>query len=329
MLKKLAPYLILFTISLFLAYKASLPEEGRTLSSVKWFEAEGKLSKVFYKKASKLELTILPHENGYFAREQLFTEGKPTSTSSFKTSQRFLEFAQSFKPFYVKRVIGKVDKEKKTRFGFFDDPKKQTILELHHEKTPKKTFQIGHRSFGSSQIYLFDEDQGEALLVDSRPFDDLDKAKTKMINRLVHKIALKDIEEVAIKKDTQKALWKHNQKEKRFYDAKKGDAKESGSYLTWIEKIGKLRVLSYLDASSHKELLTKTPLFSLELLSKTQAAEKITFWKIEKGAKGPLASPGKTTYFVLSSHLQRAAKVSSNRLEPLDKDLSNLLLTNE
>lgn len=326
MLKKLGPYIVLFFISLGLAYYASLPDLEKSKGDLRWLDlADVKITEVRFS-GKDMDLHISQKGRGYWAEISKDKEGKaPTTQSSpvygFKVNSRFQDLLGYFKPLLVKRLIGTIPKEKRGTFGLLEEGHSLEIL------TPNKTYRflLGDRSYGSSNMYVMDQESNEVLLVISKPFDDLSKASSLLFERDLFDEALDNIEKIEIKRGEATVTWDHTEKDQKgmlIWRDDQPDAEANSAYKSWIEKVDKLKVVRFATPQEHASLGNEKILFSVTLLREGKQVETLTFRKTGTEDK---TKESQLDYWVSSNFLGWHGKLSNNRFESLDKDLPQLM----
>lgn len=266
------------------------------------------------------------------------TEVKPTPTPAptrenerFLASDKLKEMMDEFNPLEALRVIGKVSGDALEEFGLKTPEGSVRIVEKGgnaHE------FRVGKKAFGTQNVYLLDVARGEVILVDGMAVDTIRRARARLYERRLTAavydelsgadVSVPGVDNAAARVRKMRVAKKDEQGELVWTDdGGKGEAKPS--YKTWLSKLERLRLTSFAKAEDEALVKAARVVFEVTLYAKGAEVDRLTFLKsaAQPGAADPESA--KDTYWVRSGLIKVPARLSADRVDPVEKDLATIL----
>lgn len=240
----------------------------------------------------------------------------------FLAGERLDDIVKGLNPLLASRVFKDVSDEQLSEFGLKDA---QQVFTIKGSDGQIITLRLGRKSYGSSSRFAMevskDGKNGRVFLIDDQNFENLERAPVRLYDRRLVAVELADVQKATIiteGKPPKKLA--HTQRDKSgellWTDDEEGaTAKPSND--SWMERISKLRLLSYGEEADEARLATVKPAFEVVLEKDGKVVDTMRFKKE--------TVEGKPVYWVISDFLKVHAKVPPARLEPIEKDLGTVL----
>lgn len=240
----------------------------------------------------------------------------------FLAGERLDDIVKGLNPLLASRVFKDVSDDQLAEFGLKDA---QQVFTIKGSDGQIITLKLGRKSYGSSSRFAMEVSKegkpGRVFLIDDQNFENLERAPVRLYDRRLVAIELGDVQKATIITDGKppKKL-AHTQRDKSgellWTDDEEGaTAKPSND--SWMERISKLRLLSYGEEADEARLATVKPAFEVVLEKDGKVVDTMRFKKE--------TVEGKPVYWVTSDFLKVHAKVPPARLEPIEKDLGTVL----
>jgi hypothetical protein len=246
------------------------------------------------------------------------------------TKERFLagekldDVVKGLNPLTASRVFKDVTDEQLGEFGL---KAASQVFVVKGKDGQTLTLKLGRKSYGSSSRFAMEvlagDKPGRVFLIDDQNFENLERAPVRLYDRRLVAMELGDVQKATISSEgrASKRL-AHSQRDKNgellWTDDEEG-AQAKPSNDSWMERIAKLRLVSYSDAAEEARLAQVKPLFEVALEKDGKVVDTLRFKKEMQ--------EGKTVYWVTSDFLRAHAKVPPARLEPIEKDLGTVLVS--
>lgn len=240
----------------------------------------------------------------------------------FLAGERLDDIVKGLNPLLASRVFKDVKDEQLAEFGLKDA---QQVFTVKGADGQLLTIKLGRKSYGSSSRFAMevgkDGKNGRVFLIDDQNFENLERAPVRLYDRRLVAIELGDVQKATIMMEG-KAPKKlaHTQRDKNgellWTDDEEGAAPKPSND-SWMERISKLRLLSYAEEADDARLASVKPAFEVILEKDGKVVDTLRFKKE--------TVDGKPVYWVTSDFLKVHAKVPPARLEPIEKDLGTVL----
>jgi hypothetical protein len=240
----------------------------------------------------------------------------------FLAGERLDDIVKGLNPLLASRVFKDVSDDQLNEFGLKDA---QQVFTIKGSDGQIITLKLGRKSYGSSSRFAMEVSKegkpGRVFLIDDQNFENLERAPVRLYDRRLVAVELGDVQKATIISEGKppKKL-AHTQRDKSgellWTDDEEGaTAKPSND--SWMERISKLRLLSYGEEADEARLVTVKPAFEVVLEKDGKVVDTMRFKKE--------TVEGKPVYWVTSDFLKVHAKVPPARLEPIEKDLGTVL----
>ena len=310
---RILPYLVLFIVGLGGAYWASVPK-GKSSKGQLWLNLEGKIKEVQYIGDSVEVLVDIPNR---------WIEVNPTGDSTakrqvFKAGKTLDDVLKGLEKIYAIKVIGSLKDIDSKEYGLENS---KTRLDVVTEET-KYSFDVGKRSFQTSNVFLHDSNRKEVILASRNAINLLRNAKARLYERSPIDFKLNDNvslvkvrrggDSIEIEKkgkdDKGKLLWKRKDKEQPSQDL--------GS---WLNKVVKLQAKKYADPKHRQDFDKLSVILEASFFDREKSVDTIKIVKREKGKE-------KFEYWLTSSYVGSYVLLDGNRAKTLIQDFQNLIL---
>lgn len=315
-------YALLMVVGLGLAYWASLPEEeGSEGEKAVFSVSPASVMSLTYETPKTYVQVARKGGEGRFwatvASKKKTGDGKAQKQEkeTFPVNDRFQEILEGVNPLMAVRVIGTVDE---TKLGEYGLDKTESSLSIKAEGDGSYQVVLGDTSYGSSN--RFAKSGGEVILLDGKRFESLERAKFRLYERDPLDFKFQETTKARIVAGDESQTLHH-------IDVKKGDGRRWGfsedpdsaeaSLGSWMDKISRLRIMTYAKPDQRKNLEKASSFLRVELIEEDDVMDELVFKR--------LTADGETTYWVSSNHLGTYGKVSTNRMKPIEGDLQNIL----
>jgi hypothetical protein len=326
MRRDLMIYSLLLVLGLGGAYYFSLPDNTKESNQqlVEWIRLAPKsIDSISYTgKKVIVEATRLKGGEGFVIKSTNAEAAaeSPDREEIFKANTKFNELVEKFNPLYVKRDLGAPKPEQLVEYGLSEPV---AVFKVRTGKGDKDAFELnlGKGSYGNKSTFALDVKKGKAVLFDSQIFNDIENARKRLFEQRLFALAFDEVASVDIAaggKDKSIETKRDNSGEVQWVDAAEKD-KVNPSFKSWMNQIEKLRVVKYASAAEQSAL----PAESLLEVKLKKSRKEETLLKFKKSA--PAAGSTEETYWVESSFLGIAAKVSADKVSALIKDLPTIL----
>ena len=241
----------------------------------------------------------------------------------FKASDKINDIIDGFNPFQGLRLIGQDMSEKElSEFGLTDSKDKIIVTNKDGEEF---TYILGSKSYGSRNRFLLDSQSGKVMLVDGRPFESLERADFRLYERRLYSFNLDDVVAADIRANDQTTSLLHtsrNAKGELQWTNKDSATTSKSSYESWINKIHRLRLMNYQVDEVRAALKSSRPFLQISFEGKSGVLDELSFY-----SESYLQEPGTNSrkFYVFSKFLGEFAELSSNRMDPIKKDLATIL----
>ncbi len=179
------------------------------------------------------------------------TPGKQTAPAyredviRFAANDVFDEILAKLAPLKAVRRLGKIQENRLEDFELHE-PKSTLTLNL---KRGPRVLNVGGRTFGGGDHYVLDEQNGEVYLLESKLIRDLNMARTRLIQRDLHRFDISEAVSVKVSSGDRQIVIEHrnrlNERDATWSPAQ--GTKGSGELHTnWMQQLSRLRALSYL-----------------------------------------------------------------------------------
>lgn len=211
-------------------------------------------------------------------------EEKVEKKAAFKASTKGDEVLAAWSPFLALRKLSAVEPAKLAEIGL--DAPKETIRVTRRGK--ETVFQVGGEAYGTKNRYLRNEATGEVFLVEENIVKDLQHARTRLADRSLWSLETPKIERVVVSDGSRslELVQKNPDDAEKAYWARAGAESKDEQVQTWMDRLLKLRGVSYVDPQGEeapKELVARLNLSlqpagkgkaeTLELLEDTSSGE--------------------------------------------------------
>lgn len=240
----------------------------------------------------------------------------------FLAGDKFDDVVKGLNPLMASRVFKDVTDEQRSEFGLKDSTQ---VFVVKGKDGQLLTLRLGRKSYGSSSRFAMEEGKdgkpGRVFLIEDQNFENLERAPVRLYDRRLVAVELGDVQKAQISSEGRAPRkLAHTQRDKNgellWTDDEEGaTAKPSND--SWMERISKLRLLSYAEEADEVRLAALKPTFEVTLEKDGKVLDTIKFKKETQD--------GKAVYWVTSDFLKVHAKVPPARLEPIEKDLSTVL----
>ncbi len=281
-------------------------------------------------KSSKTPIEDDPHGHDHGEAEgeqeevsQPAIPAQPAVTEEFVAGDGLEKLLSSFAPFEVLRSLGKVSTDRLAEFGLKEGAGQFSIQSKDSDK--KFSFMIGGSSYGSRNVFIMNLETSEVYLAKQDAFDQMRNANTRLYERKILDLTPEDVHEatiIALGKTKVLDHSKRNEAGEPVWTVVGSEGSSKASFQSWMDKLDKLRVLSFANKEQLASLEVVEPVFEVQYAAGGKRLDGIAVKKIADVAKGKdeIAS----AYFVRSDFLGAWAKVNVGRMESMEKDLGSI-----
>ena len=305
---RITPYLILFIFSLSGAYWASLPKK-RSSGERSWLVLKERLSSLSYINPSvKVEIDFSSSWVRVFSRKN----GKITATDEFLASKAINDLREKMADVKARKVIGSYEKIDSGEYGFEGEEK--TILSLNTTSEIYE-FEVGKRSFQSSDVYLRDMQRQEVILSPNKAINIVINATSRLFKRNIVDFKLsedvshidlsfggRDINLIPSKEGGGNVMWRIT-----------GQTTAHESLSNWLKRFVGLKLKKYADES---QVFDGNQVFSASFQLNSGSRESVTI-SLKEDKKH------RSQYWLKSSGSPRHVLLDPNRTKTLLRDLEN------
>ena len=319
------------------AWWASMPaKDGEADKITLWDINPDTITEINY---TTTELTVAAKRDGDSKRFWLQVDKKANEKepNSKAESDRFLandemaDVLSGFHPFRAQRSLGKVKDEQLVEFGLKDVGETLKVV----TKDGPLDLKLGKKSYGSRNQFALDPKESKVLLVDGKVLQTLGAAKSRLYERRLMISNMEEVSRAIVEAGSKKKTMVRTKKEDgsgfKWSDDIK-DSPEKPSYGSWIDKVSKLRALTYSTAEEDGLLAQAKPFLTVSFEKDGAVTDKLEFRKIDLPGTPPPAGKDpqakavdKTGFFVTSQFLKVAVRLASARVESLEKDMPSIL----
>jgi hypothetical protein len=240
------------------------------------------------------------------------------TTERFLGNEKMDELLGSFAPLKALRVIGKVEAEQLKEFGL-DDQSSKLVVKAGGQTI---TLVLGKKSYGSRNRFVLEGDR--VVLVDDQGIENLERANLRLYDRRLVPFELDDVQKAEVLAEGKSRRMGHTQRDKDgqlVWSDDEDAAPAKPAYGSFMDKVAKLRLNAYADAEKEAQLAQTTPFLEVAFEKDGKVLDKIAFKKLP-GEKD------KPDYYVTSSFLKTHGRLPVNRIEPIEKDIEQIVSGN-
>lgn len=260
----------------------------------------------------------------------------PSKTDTFLANEQMEDLLSSLNPLQALRVVGKVEDEKMLEEFGLKDAKVFFSVATGDAKTGKKLeLKIGKKSYGSSNRFVQNSADGKVYLVDEGIFEKLKKADFRLFERKIVSINFEDATKAQVRTIDKEKAMVHTKRDEagvlQWSDNQEG-ANIKPAYKNWLDKVEKLKIISYANEAQKTALDAMQPFLTIKLEKDGADLDTIEFRKIDPDPgvdTSKLEKDGKIpstlTYWVKSQFLQSYGKIGTNRVEVIEKDIPSIM----
>jgi hypothetical protein len=185
------------------------------------------------------------------------------------------------------------------------------------QRTEELVLEIGGETYGSKDRYL--KHKGKVYLVDDKHLRSISSAKARLIERRVHPLTEKEIDQVSLSYGHQQVILNQHNSDDRAaaFWARDGESKEDSAAGTWLGKLFRIKVQSYVEEDPSRYL---TPVFTTTLTGKEQR------WTVEIFRDGDGSNPD---YYAKTTFNHSLVKLTKSLASDAAEDISAIFNTVE
>jgi hypothetical protein len=241
----------------------------------------------------------------------------------FMASSKMAEFLSTLDPLYAVRAIGKVKEDALEEYGLKDSKRVIAISDVKSTALLKLT--IGKQAYGTRNVFVHESKEDRVVLLPGEFVADLERPDLKLYERLMTNLVFDELKKAEVSQDAKGIKLSHSKRDDKgalLWTKEGDDASVVVSAKSWMERLDKVRVVSFVSSELAQQLDSEARLFVVLLEAQDGSKDKLEFVKKQTidDAKKQLVE-----YYVKSGFLGVWAKVGSTRLEPIEKDLPTLL----
>lgn len=197
------------------------------------------------------------------AVDPIVNEEKIERTSAFKGSEKGDEVLAAFSPLMALRKLDASDPAKLAEIGL--DAPKGTITVVRRGKST--VLSVGGEAYGTKHRYLRNDETGEVFLVEENRVKDLQHARTRLADRSLWSLATPAIGSVVLTvgEKSLELSQKNPDDEAKTFWARAGMDSRDEEATAWMDKLLKLRGVSYVDPSADDAPKELAPRLTVEL----------------------------------------------------------------
>lgn len=246
------------------------------------------------------------------------------TTEKFLGNEKIDDVLKMFNPLRALRVIGKVDGDKLAEFGLKDSKDQLTVK----SGAQTLTLLLGRKGYGSQSRFALELDSdgkpGRVILIESQALENLEKASIRLYERRLVAFEMEEVQKVEIKALGQtkslSAIQRDKDGQPQFSDDEGGAI--NASYGSWLDKVSKLRLVSYVDDKIEAELAGVNAFMSISFRKGDKVLDTVEFKKTS-------GSGDKPEFYATSAALKLHVRLPSAKLEPIEKDLPQIVKAKE
>jgi hypothetical protein len=314
-----------------LTYEMTDGGEGSAAYSATATRAAGDSGRfwIVYKKAAK-QIKVAPTDAT--TKSPVVETSEPATEERFLANKQINDIVASLNPLLAERDLGAVDEAGLAEYGLKDAKDFFTVT------AGSKTFKLilGKKSYGSNNRFAMvasDAKKKAVLLINNSNIEALQRANLRLFQRDLTDFELDDVTHVSITAGDKSKKIAHIQRgndgELTWSDEGENQPAKP-SYGAWMDRVGKLLLISYADDSDTKKLEGQAPFLKLTYEKNGKSLGSVAFFKTL--AAPPNSKPGdvqKPTpafdYWVYSDSLGSFGKLAPPRIEPIEKDIGAIL----
>lgn len=335
-MRDIFPYSLVMILGLGLAFWASAPKQKEDAKGTSIIKIEpSDIAKIEYE-TQKRSVTIENRSSRFWVSiNQKENEPNSNKEATAKKSQIFLanskidKALESFSPLIAKRIVGPAANLNLSEFGLEasnpdTDDANNTRQELAITRANGTEWKLtlGKKSFGSSNRFALDSRENRVILIDGRPFENFEKAEFRIFEKQLIKQKWDDITNATISFAGQAKTLRHTLRNSRGalqWSSINDDAKPNPRYQSWMDKISRLKVETYLEADT---TMPSAPILEIKLIQNSKPVDQIKFVKTTDQNRKP-------AYHVFSDHLSSWVEVNFNKADSIIKDASSIIEESE
>ncbi|SMF55365.1 DUF4340 domain-containing protein [Pseudobacteriovorax antillogorgiicola] len=313
---RVLPYFVLFLIGLAGAYWASGPKDKVDRGQV-WLNIDGKIELITYQDPKK---RVIVDADQRWVTEAEMQDGIDLPPVEYKAGKAFENVLEDLETLRALKTIGKFSEVSAEEYGFAGEEKTTLIIKTKNEEY---SFEIGKRSFQTSNVFVRDMKRDEVILVSRSAINILRNAKARLYERKPYNFDLNDdVVAVQISRgDKSLELVKEGRSEKGKVVWKRSDKDDKAdSEASWLEKVLKLQVKKYATPVERQNLDKADALVTIGFKGQKNDVESMSILKLNPGGDEL------EQFWLKSNYVKTYVLVDSNRAKTLVQDLSNFLM---
>jgi len=238
--------------------------------------------------------------------------------SHFIGNDQAAELWNDLAPLYAMRELV-VDEDTDTEVFGLEEPT-ATIVVARGDKEHELT--VGAETYGSKDLYV--GYAGRVFLVDNKTLQPLEFAAQRLVERSLHPVSEKDAESLELEwADGTQRTWTHEERApqeegarpKQVWVADDTPDEADEAAATWIDKLLRLRLRTYLD-EEEEQALTFSPVFEVTLKDSDDEAWRIEVFEAE--------SEGQTNWYARTDYNRSVVLLTESLARGVAEDLDNL-----
>lgn len=243
---------------------------------------------------------------------------KPQETvERFLGNEKMGEFLAMFAPLQALRVIGKVDAAQLKEYGLDDQSSKIVI------KSGGQTLQLvlGKKSYGNRNQFALEGDR--VILIDGQEIENFERAQYRLFDRRLVAFEFDEVDKTLVTVGDRSKRMVHTQRDKNgelIWAAEQDPATAVSSYGLLMDRIGKLRVSTYISPDKQEQLKQLTPYFEIAFEKDGKVKDRLLVFK-------QTSADGKSEYFARSDFLNMYVQLANARMEVIEKDVEQVVAT--
>jgi hypothetical protein len=318
MIRDILIYAVVLVAALGLAYQSSLPKSASESAVVNWVDISA--DSIQSVELTSPKLSVLAQKSGgkfWIDFNSTGEEGQPAEQENFLANKEFKEMVESFGPFEVMRVIGKVEESGLNEFGLGSTAGR---LVVKYGQGKEFTLKLGSKPYSSSNRYVYDEAKGSVLLIAGRHIEKFERARNRLYERDITDIKWDELVAAELTVgDRSKKLIRTRKGDDGVvgWSTEAEDSKPKALFQNWFGKLEKLKLTAFGTGDETKLIEAIPPFMTVSLANKQGQSEKLEFRKSDNN--------GAITYWIKSDFIGAFAKLNQSRLDTIEKDLAPIL----
>ena len=245
---------------------------------------------------------------------------------AFLGSQSAEELMKSLGKLSALRALGVPGKEKLEGFGL---NKEERSLTLEATGT-KKALTLGENTYGNMDRYVLDRTDRNVYVVAPRYLGDFPYAEFRLKDSGLSRVQRAEMEQVVVAADGKQKtlLQRHNSTpQKAFFADPSAPDKPKVMYANWVDKVSRLSVVEYMDASDEPRGLKEVLVVAYR--GKDKTLDELRLYKAPEAAAPVLdqqkAAPPIPDAYARSRHSRALVKINGTLLDEIMRDLKSVM----